>query len=643
MATISFDDLQSGRAFEHWATQSQMDALIRNTEGLPRVAGFFAELASAAKRTNNINDAILQASKRNASSNTQQTRIAEETLKEEKKQTRESTQNTRSLGMASKALVQTANSFMTAKPGAGGFFGALATAADRASGMLGNMGGAQGGAGRANAALGVLGAVAGATGASLRALGAFLDDEIKLRATLQERGFTIADNFLQISTAALELGLGFNELEKVVERGRYFFAAMGGTVENGTRQFLGMFSQVQGAMQPFGNFGMSPGETAELFQAYIDNQVASGQNFADLNRRMDEVVGNFVQLNKETAAVAALTGTRREELLQARFRAQNDNALRAQLINMRATGQGDAASRIEQNVGAAASAMAPVANTEIGRMMLNNMVQQQAFLLQGRGYTMGPEAARLEMLLNQADQSGELAQQYRRIVESASQEGVSSADITRQMGELINTVIGSSGRIASLSGTAGARSALGDPLAEFLNAASRARGLGANGAFDDMLNRINGEGLDENNTLIRDNNIALNNLNTTMAQLTGRIQSGYREGMMNTVSGNMLGFNGIGYLNEQLGATGTAMQGLGYGTGVATAIPGTATLYGGAGAIDIVSGIGALAAALMGAGTPEGQDPSTPPVGGSSLADIMRELQTLNRNMITFSNRFGSP
>ena len=54
MADITLDDLQAGRGYEHWATQSQMASLIDQTKEIPRIAGFFQQLSQASSKETNL-------------------------------------------------------------------------------------------------------------------------------------------------------------------------------------------------------------------------------------------------------------------------------------------------------------------------------------------------------------------------------------------------------------------------------------------------------------------------------------------------------------------------------------------------------------------------------------------------------------
>lgn len=625
MADITLDDLTAGRGYEHWATQSQMQSLIEQTKDIPRIAGFFQSLGSTSKKETDISKAILNAARQNLQANQRGNQADAKGRSEDK---RANAQANGKVNQNISKLTQITSSFMRTDGRPGGMFGLMAKGYDMIASAVGGIGQTGDAAGDATGKINKMGMAAGLVGGglgfiagALREMGGVVNDVTKLQERLSDRGFSVADSFMFITKESLKLGIGFNELEKVVERGRRNFAALGGNVADGTKIFLSMYSDVRDQMMGLGNLGFSSGQVIQSFQEFIDSQVTTGANMDRLASTGNATASAFTKLLKETEAVAKLTGTRREELLRNRFSVINDNAFQAQVRQVRMNDGDAAAERLIAAQGAMGTAMGSFQNTALGKQIQSMMVQAIPFAMR-RGTADGafPMTGNAELLrnLSMADPSGALAQRVRDMIQTVAQGG-SEQDVM-SVGTEIQGIVNSAGfinKVADLTSIPGALRSIGDGLAELGTAAERNRSF----TMDNVVKAMNDttKATSDAATETQKLNVGLGQLAISLENATGAIQSGMLDGSMNSLQ-NMFGGGNLNSLAENINDPGfkATLQGIGSTTGT---VIGGAAAAGIAGADAIIGSIGSLANILTG-GNADG-------TGSKNLSDIDASVQEL--------------
>ena len=467
-------------------------------------------------------------------------------------------------------------------------------------------------------AAGAVGAGLGFVAGALREMGGVINDVTKLQERLSDRGFSVADNFQAITYASLKLGIGFNELEKVVERGRRNFAALGGNVAGGTEVFLKMYEAVRTSMMEVGNLGMSSGQVLQTFQEFIDSQVTTGADRARLADNTEKTALAFTKLLKETEAVAKLTGTRREELLRNRFSVINDNAFQAQVRQVRMNQGDEAAERLIAAQGAMGTAMGSFQNTALGKQIQSLMVQALPFAMR-RGTADGAFAmtgnAELLRNLNLADKR--LAPLVREMIQTVAQGG-SEEDVIRvgtQIQDIANsrTFVNNTARLTSIPG---ALRQIGDGLAELGTAAERSRSF----TMDNVIKALNDTSTATSSAAkdFQQFNVSLGQTAIAMENAMGAIQSGMLEGSLTRMQ-NMFGGGNLGNLAQSINDPDfrRTLEGIGSATGN---VIGGAAAAGLVGADKIIGSIGSLASLLTGG---DGEN------GGSNLDDINQSVKEL--------------
>lgn len=624
MADITLDDLTAGRGYEHWATQTQMQSLIEQTKDIPRIAGFFQALGSTSKKETDISKAILNAARQNLQANQRGNQADAKSRAEDK---RANASANGKVNQNISKLTQITSSFMRTDGRPGGMFGLMAKGYDMIAGAIGGIGQTGNAAGDATGKISKMGMAAGLAGAglgfvagALREMGGVVNDVTKLQERLADRGFSVADEFQKVTYGALALGIGFNELEKVVERGRRNFAALGGNVADGTQVFLGMYSAVRDSMMELGNLGFSSGQVIQSFQEFIDSQVTTGANRVRLAENTERTASAFTKLLKETEAVAKLTGTRREELLRNRFSVINDNAFQAQVRRVRMNEGDEAAERLIAAQGAMGTAMGSFQNTALGKQIQSMMVQAVPFAMR-RGTAAGAFAmtgnAELLRNLDMADPTGALAQRVRDMIQTVAQGG-SEQDVMR-VGTDIQGIVNSAGfvnRVADLTSIPGPLRQIGDGLAELGTAAERNRSFTMENIVKamDATTKATSDAADEAQRF----NVNLGQLAISLENASGAIQSGMLRGSLGSLQ-NMFGGGNLGDLAQSINdpAFRATLEGIGSTTGT---VVGGAAAAGIVGADAIIGSIGSLANILTG-GDAEG--------GPKNLKDIHASVQEL--------------
>ena len=622
MADITLDDLTAGRGYEHWATQTQMASLIEQTKDIPRIAGFFQALGSTSKKETDISKAILNAARQNLQANQRGNQADAKGRAEDK---RANAMANGKVNQNISKLTQITSTFMRTDGRPGGMFGLIAKGYDMVAGALGGIGGTGDAAAEAKGKISKMGMAAGAVGAglgfvagALREMGGVINDVTKLQERLSDRGFSVADNFQAITYASLKLGIGFNELEKVVERGRRNFAALGGNVAGGTEVFLKMYEAVRTSMMEVGNLGMSSGQVLQTFQEFIDSQVTTGADRARLADNTEKTALAFTKLLKETEAVAKLTGTRREELLRNRFSVINDNAFQAQIRAVRLNEGDDAAERLIAAQGAMGTSMGTFQNTALGKQIQSLMVQALPFAMR-RGTADGAFAmtgnAELLRNLNLADKR--LAPLVREMIQTVAQGG-SEEDVIRvgtQIQDIANsrTFVNNTARLTSIPG---ALRQIGDGLAELGTAAERSRSF----TMDNVIKALNDTSTATSSAAkdFQQFNVSLGQTAIAMENAMGAIQSGMLEGSLTRMQ-NMFGGGNLGNLAQSINDPDfrRTLEGIGSATGN---VIGGAAAAGLVGADKIIGSIGSLASLLTGG---DGEN------GGSNLDDINQSVKEL--------------
>ena len=622
MADITLDDLTAGRGYEHWATQTQMASLIEQTKDIPRIAGFFQALGSTSKKETDISKAILNAARQNLQANQRGNQADAKSRAEDK---RANASANGKVNQNISKLTQITSSFMRTDGRPGGMFGLMAKGYDMIAGAIGGIGQTGNAAGDATGKISKMGMAAGLAGAglgfvagALREMGGVVNDVTKLQERLADRGFSVADEFQKVTYGALALGIGFNELEKVVERGRRNFAALGGNVADGTQVFLGMYSAVRDSMMELGNLGFSSGQVIQSFQEFIDSQVTTGANRVRLAENTERTASAFTKLLKETEAVAKLTGTRREELLRNRFSVINDNAFQAQVRQVRMNQGDEAAERLIAAQGAMGTAMGSFQNTALGKQIQNMMVQAVPFAMR-RGTADGAFAmtgnAELLRNLNLADKR--LAPLVREMIQTVAQGG-SEEDVIRvgtQIQDIANsrTFVNNTARLTSIPG---ALRQIGDGLAELGTAAERSRSF----TMDNVIKALNDTSTATSSAAkdFQQFNVSLGQTAIAMENAMGAIQSGMLEGSLTRMQ-NMFGGGNLGNLAQSINDPDfrRTLEGIGSATGN---VIGGAAAAGLVGADKIIGSIGSLASLLTGG---DGEN------GGSNLDDINQSVKEL--------------
>lgn len=569
MADITLDDLTAGRGYEHWATQSQMESLINQTKDIPRIAGFFQSLGSTSKKETDLSKAILDAARKNLAENKKQNQGQGDLSKGLSKNQDAATKAAQITGANISKLTQATSTLMRSEGRAGDAFGFMARGIEMVSNGLSGLGKAaenattatEGGGqatsrfgnriGRLTQRLGSLdgilqglAGVAGFSAASLKIMGTVVNDVTRLQERLSDRGFSLTDDFVEISTQAMSLGIGFNELEKVVERGRRNFAALSGSVGQGTRAFLDLYSGAREQLYQFGNFGLPPADTMEAYQEFLDSQITTGKSFAQINGNADALNDTFMDLMKQTAAVARLTGTRREELLQQRFAAVNDNTVQARLRFLRMTGRGAEADRILEAQGAMATGLGSLANSQVGQAIMNAITQFGPTITQtgsAGGMFVATGQGQMERNLNMIDPM--IVTRVKQLAEQIFAPGsnATSEDITRLTAEITSlfrgpTATANLGNLATIPGPI--RKEITDLLAEITTVAERGRNFTTENLQTELDRLQTSSGLLQNT--IAETNIGYGRMNIAMQEFTGRLQGAFLLNSINTLQ-NLFG------------------------------------------------------------------------------------------------------
>ena len=538
MADITLDDLQAGRGYEHWATQSQMASLIDQTKEIPRIAGFFQQLSQASSKETNLQNAILTAARNNLKEN-RQARAAD--AKEYKENDRARKTGNDKINQNVSKLTQITSSFLRTDPNGKGVFGLMAKGIDllgqgaqglgnAAGGAADNVGKMGKGAGIASGALSVFSGALGFAAGSMRVYGQAMQDFVKLNQRLTDRGFTVSDDLLLINSAASELGISFNELERVVERGRRNFAALGGGVANGTKAFLELFHVTQSNLNQFGTFGMSQGEAASAFQEFLDQQVVTGKNLAQIRDESGKLSNEFTNLIKETSAVSKLTGVRREELLRRRFEATADTRFQTMMQGMRLRGDTERADAIMGAVGDfSGQYLGTIGNTQLGKQ-ITAAVQGILPTAIARGSAGGMFAAtgNASAIAPLAAMNPDLIPLLERATEAAAR---GDSDAARagfmEFGRLVQAAPGSD-RFMSMMATPGAITTLTEPLAELVVVTSRNKQL-VEGAFKSTIEAFEKLADGTVNTVA----VGLNQLDLSLGKLETRFQGAFLNNLLN--------------------------------------------------------------------------------------------------------------
>ena len=154
--------------------------------------------------------------------------------------------------------------------------------------------------------------------------------------------FGDASPYETLKKSAIESGLSYTELSKLVSQNGIALQSLGNGVSGGTSAFTSMFKSVNRTGDQFGDYGLRSAEMAEVLADYINIQRMTMSKDMALLSTQDDVESGFHNLMIETTALASLTGQNRSEILQKRMASLAQPQVAAALATMDAAGGGHA-------------------------------------------------------------------------------------------------------------------------------------------------------------------------------------------------------------------------------------------------------------------------------------------------------------
>ena len=167
----------------------------------------------------------------------------------------------------------------------------------------------------------------------------------KAQETMINSGAIMFDDVSPYETlkkSAIESGLSYTELSKVVSQNGIALQSLGNGVSGGTTAFTSMFKSVNRTGDKFGDYGLRSAEMAEVLADYINIQRMTMSKDMALLSTQDDVESGFHNLMIETTALASLTGQNRSEILQKQMASLAQPQVAAALATMDAAGGGHA-------------------------------------------------------------------------------------------------------------------------------------------------------------------------------------------------------------------------------------------------------------------------------------------------------------
>ena len=154
--------------------------------------------------------------------------------------------------------------------------------------------------------------------------------------------FGDASPYETLKKSAIESGLSYTELSKLVSQNGIALQSLGNGVSGGTSAFTSMFKSVNRTGDQFGDYGLRSAEMAEVLADYINIQRMTMSKDMALLSTQDDVESGFHNLMIETTALASLTGQNRSEILQKQMASLAQPQVAAALATMDAAGGGHA-------------------------------------------------------------------------------------------------------------------------------------------------------------------------------------------------------------------------------------------------------------------------------------------------------------
>ena len=154
--------------------------------------------------------------------------------------------------------------------------------------------------------------------------------------------FDDASPYETLKKSAIDAGLSYTELSKVVSQNGIALQSLGNGVSGGTTAFTSMFKSVNKTGDKFGDYGLRSAEMAEVLADYINIQRMTMSKDMALLSTQDDVESGFHNLMIETTALASLTGQNRSEILQKQMASLANPQVAAALATMDAAGGGHA-------------------------------------------------------------------------------------------------------------------------------------------------------------------------------------------------------------------------------------------------------------------------------------------------------------
>jgi hypothetical protein len=189
----------------------------------------------------------------------------------------------------------------------------------------------------------------GALGTAAMAVAGFQAAQIEQFAKAQESMidsgaimFGGVEPYENLKHQAIQSGLTYTELSKLVSKSGVGFQSLGNGVSTGTSAFLSMFKSVNKTGDQFGDYGLRSADMAEVLSDYINIQRMTLSKDMALVSTQNSVEAGFHELMIETTALASLTGENRSELLQKRMAALATPQVAAALKVMDENGGGHA-------------------------------------------------------------------------------------------------------------------------------------------------------------------------------------------------------------------------------------------------------------------------------------------------------------
>jgi hypothetical protein len=174
------------------------------------------------------------------------------------------------------------------------------------------------------AGAGILGTVAGLASGTLVQ---FSKDLIELTNV----GAGIGDTLLVLKQRATESGLSLEDYSKLISGNMESMKALGGTVDDGARNFSDLSKRVRANAEEFNNFGMTNSEINQVIADEIDIRRRSGMQQAKI---ADSVAGSMNELLVETDALARMTGQDKREVMRSRLESAKDPVMASYLSTL---------------------------------------------------------------------------------------------------------------------------------------------------------------------------------------------------------------------------------------------------------------------------------------------------------------------